>query len=544
MSRIAKAWIGVGLLMVAGGSQTPPRNQAAEYEADASKTILELQQFRQSSSVPIRSTGGKQGIATLVNLNPAINSWYLLNVVWNGSASQVAYHLENSDPRTRRILLDERYPQGIVLADGNKRDFCELFGGDLLEQAKASPLVFYPLCDGRIYLRNPASGHRSTLEAATEFLREHVWGGEKIVNLGHILMGDMNRETGELETKVEPAPTASGDSPLPALIDARFADRILESYNLGIDLEGSGRPRMTPGSWRAANGNPGIYISLMQPDLADPSIFKSYRTSVSALDSIEASALVYLVAFDLDRFDVGFALGTDHPKVGWSDQISGSMRNPALPGPDGIGTISPLVATGLISPGETAKTVATFTGGFKRQHGAFKYGVLAQKNHGSHYGFIENGVVFSKLQPGLATIFVLENGAVEMKTWTGADNNLLPRIEHARQNGVPLIEFDQTRQGAPGPLVNQWGAGNWSGSEEGKLRTMRAGMAMQRNPRKAVLDLRRVFRRDALRHGSHFSGVPVRLRHASRHERPGTHLSGGLPAHRAAVVCGPPSERE
>ena len=29
----------------------------------------------------------------------------------------------------------------------------------------------------------------------------------------------------------------------------------------------------------------------------------------------------------------------------------------------------------------------------------------------SHYGFIENGVVFSKLQPGLATVFMLEDGA-------------------------------------------------------------------------------------------------------------------------------------
>ena len=70
-------------------------------------------------------------------------------------------------------------------------------------------------------------------------------------------------------------------------------------------------------------------------------------------------------------------------------------------------------------------------------HGAFKYGELALKNHGSHYGFIENGVVFSKLQPGLATIFVLDDGSIEMKTWAEADNKLLPRIKHARQNGVP-----------------------------------------------------------------------------------------------------------
>ena len=74
------------------------------------------------------------------------------------------------------------------------------------------------------------------------------------------------------------------------------------------------------------------------------------------------------------------------------------------------------------------------------------------KNHGSHYGFIENGVVFSKLQPGLATIFVLDDGSVEMKTWTEADNKLLPGIKHARQNGVPVIEFDEASNRRPRAL--------------------------------------------------------------------------------------------
>ena len=45
----------------------------------------------------------------------------------------------------------------------------------------------------------------------------------------------------------------------------------------------------------------------------------------------------------------------------------------------------------------------------------------------------------STLQPGLATIYTLADGRVEMKTWTGADNGLLPRVVSARQNGVPII---------------------------------------------------------------------------------------------------------
>ena len=39
----------------------------------------------------------------------------------------------------------------------------------------------------------------------------------------------------------------------------------------------------------------------------------------------------YLVAFDLDRFELGYALGTEHPSVGWSDHMLEQMKNPALP---------------------------------------------------------------------------------------------------------------------------------------------------------------------------------------------------------------------
>jgi hypothetical protein len=189
-----------------------------------------------------------------------------------------------------------------------------------------------------------------------------------------------------------------------------------------------------------------------------------------------------LIAFDLARFELGYAVGTEHPGVGWSDHIQEQVRNPRLPGPDGIGTIEPLVSTGLVAPEHARSTVATFTAGFKRTHGAFKYGDLALQNHGSHYGFIENGVVFSKLQPGLATIVVRNDGSVQMKTWAEADNRWLPQIKHARQNGVPLIELDQrTQSPIPGALVGRWGAGNWSGSEDQRLRTIRAGAAVQQH---------------------------------------------------------------
>jgi len=474
------------LTAIGTAQKSAATDQVKEYDAEAPKTILQLQPFRQASSILIKAQGGREGVATLINLNPAINAWYLLKVAWKDRSSDLAFHLENPEPGARRLLLDEGYPAGLVVAEGRSRYLCDLFGG-ALDQAKTSQLIYQPLCDGRVFLRNPAIGHRTTLEAATEFLRERVWGGEKIIAFGHILLGGMHRETGKIEPEIPANGGAKAgldlaDRPLRALIESKYADRSLTSSNLGIDLDGPERAGMLPGAWYPAPGNTGIYVSILQPNLIDPAILQSYKTMVNNLDSVETSALCYLIAFDLDEFELGYELGTEHPSVEWSDHTLAQVRNSNLPGPDGIGSIGPLIATGLVSPQDARKTVATFTGGFKRLHGAFRYGELALRNHGSHYGFLENGVVFSKLQPGLATLFVLNDGSVEMKTWAEADNKRLPRIKHARQNGVPIVEIDPaTKKSAPSDLVRSWGQGNWSGSADEKLRTMRAGAAMQTN---------------------------------------------------------------
>ena len=309
----------------------------------------------------------------------------------------------------------------------------------------------------------------------------------------HHLLEDSHRETAEIHTgQAGGAVPVNGEGPgalpFPAMIDPKYADRVITPSGLGIALENSGGPGVRPGAWYPASGNPGIYVSLIEPELIDRSILESYKTMVNTLDKVEAASLCYLVAFDLDRFDVGYALGTDYPGVEWSEHIQPGMKDAKLPGPDGIGTIAPLVSTGVVSPENTRRTVATFTGGFKREHGAFKYGELASKNHGSHYGFLESGAVFSKLQPGLATIFALEDGSLHMKSWESQDDQLLGKLKYARQNGVALVEFDERSQSTvPGGLVNKWGPGNWSGSEDMALRTIRAGAALQWNGKKHFL---------------------------------------------------------
>ena len=200
---------------------------------------------------------------------------------------------------------------------------------------------------------------------------------------------------------------------------------------------------------------------------------------------------------------------------------SKEMRDPNLPGPDGINSADPLVRTGVISPVLVPNTVATFTGGFKRLHGAFRHGPLARRNHGSHYGFVEQGVVFSKLQPGLATLYVLDDGSVDMKTWTTQDNALLPHIKYALQNGVPLVDYDlATERTVPGGLVADWGAGNWSGSSDEQLRSLRARRLSAADPHQTLSHLRLFLRRHSLRNGEGIPVLRLPLRHAFGHERP------------------------
>jgi hypothetical protein len=334
-----------------------------------------------------------------------------------------------------------------------------------------------------VYLRNPVPGRRTGLEAVVEFLRDNVWAGETIIGLAKdTLYRDAELERAKVAPGAAPA-TGASSGPRPAAVAPALADRAVQSGSLGIRTDAPAPTALGMGRWYRATTRDHVYVSLIEPRAVAPEVLASHRGRVNPLDPVESSALVYLVAFDLGAFDLAYAVGTDHPRVDWSPRPPAAARSPGLPGPDGIGTVRPLVTTGMVTPRDTGRAVATFAGGFKRAHGAFKYGELAARNSGSHYGFIEEGVVLSKLQPGLATLYVLTDGSVHMKTWADSDNGGLPGIRYARQNGVALVERDDaTGSPVPGPLVNRWGPGNWSGSAEGDLRSARAGACLQDGP--------------------------------------------------------------
>ena len=79
-----------------------PATQIDQYNAQVPKTIVELQQFRDTTSIKILAPGGQQGVATLINLNPDINIWYLLELNWHAGATPAAYHLENPYPKRQQ----------------------------------------------------------------------------------------------------------------------------------------------------------------------------------------------------------------------------------------------------------------------------------------------------------------------------------------------------------------------------------------------------------------------------------------------------------
>jgi hypothetical protein len=148
------------------------------------QTVVELQPGRHSDAVPLHDAQGHAGRLMLTQLHPRSNAWLLLTLqapALPGQATTQTYHLENADPAGQQVLLDPALPGQLRLSGRDGVTDCGLWPGRALAQAAASRLPYAPLCGGQLYLRNAVTGHRSTLEATTEFLRDHVWGGERIV---------------------------------------------------------------------------------------------------------------------------------------------------------------------------------------------------------------------------------------------------------------------------------------------------------------------------------------------------------------------------
>ena len=458
----------LALLMIIGGgcaavaqSAQVLADQRAQYDAERPKSIIELQPFRQETSARLAS--GEP--IRLISLGPGSNAWFLLVVGKDGDPTQQTFHIENPAPQQQTLTLATDMPPTLVMTIGGEETRCEPWRGtpSALAEARATGAAYAPLCGGHLLLRNHVSGGTPTLAWTADLLRSGLWGGDVIVGaVRDALVSAAGMATG------------SADGPDPAASSHQTVQT-----GIGLALTGTPPGRMALGQWYPVTGVGGVYASAIQPAALDAAILQGPGTT-NPLDSAEARAMDYFVAFDLAQFDLGYTVGTNNPGLGWSPRPPLSVRNAALPGPDGVASPAPLVPLGMVSPALAGRLVATFAAGFKRRQGAFRGGPLSLVNHGSHYGFVEQGVILSKLQPGLATLFVLDDGSIHMKTWAAEDDARLPQVRFARQNGVALLEPDPAGgAGIPGPSVTSWLGGNWSGTADLKLRTLRAGACLK-----------------------------------------------------------------
>lgn len=439
-------------------------------------TILDIQKAMTTQKIAL---GPQLGVLELINLNKDVNAWYLIRIRRANGAVAYQFHIENPLPQRQVVTLYDNYKLGLVLKGPDQK----LFQCPLLTHGEPAPLLeavkqakpYSPICQNRLLVRQTIEGEQSAKEWVVEFLRDEVWGGEQLTTLvKDTLFRDkylLRAKTGDRSASED---GLQGRGPAAGLIDSLQKGQQLQPENLGLRLEKiSPQAAITLGRWYPLSGEDAMFFSVIRPGDIDRKILQQNRDRVGPLDEIEKDALVYLVAFDLGRFDAGFILGTEHPRLEWSTRVPSAYRDYNLPGPDGFVSISPLERTGMISPFVRPAIAATFVGGFKRSHGAFRHDDLAKSRQGHHYGFVENGVIFSQLQPQLATFIIDYDGHIKFHTWQASDTLSSQRVRHARQNGYPLLS-----DGIPDAHVKLGLQGNWSADFRSVQRTLRAGVCL------------------------------------------------------------------
>lgn len=439
-------------------ASAPQAKDIVEFQPNKTETELS------SGSVKIRVT----------NLNSHIGAWFLIKV--EGSWSSALYNLENYEPGRREVYAAADFPEGLYIKEAGVIEKCELWKDPwnnplsaALKQATEEKVSYVKLCGGKLYLRNQVSGGGKTWKSyLSEKLSDSL---PSLVNAGKELLGTDEPvfEKEEVTSQVLRALPIDGE-PLPADVEGKT----FYQQDLGIPLiglEGSDGKQAIPGKWYPVKDQTGVYVSMVNP---------------ARIKGTTSTALSYHIAFDTDYIEMGWAHGTEQPGVEWSSRYAGKKSDG---GPDGFSNMRPLALTASINPVFYDRLIATFSGGFRRLHGFFRVGTkLGAVNNGSPYGFIENGVVQSSLKPGLATVLMFKDGSIDVKTWKESDTALLPSIRHARQNGVPLVEYDEkTQTGVEGAYTREQYEGNWSGDANGNPTSVRSAASIQVNGKKKFL---------------------------------------------------------
>ncbi len=450
-----------------------PSGAAASYLETTNKALFQLQPYKKGMLAKYED--GPFNSASLINLNSNINTWYILTLT-NKRSRESTYNLL-SVKSSLKLRLDSKSPELLIGPPGNtyRCNIEDEITNEYLKR-KRERFSYLPVCNNLLFVVIKQDGFRSMVERGAEVLR---WlggdAGESIISgVKNTLFKDKYLVKGRTDEQAEGSVAADSHVPLSrAAIGDRYGHTTIPAYSLGLQTVGA-EDNLLAGQWYPLKNFPGVYTSLMMPGMVSGEIQSSHRDRVNGLDGVENSAQVYLMAVSLEKYTIGWGHGTEHPGVGWSPRARNIRRDNPY-GPDGFNSITPLIPLGHVPPMYWSKTIGTFSGGFQRRHSAFRAGELSLTSKGHHYGFMQDGVMLVSPSEDLATIIMYWNGGVELKRWTKQDNKKLFLIRHLRQNGVPLIQRDKNGKGIPGKLVNQWGAGNWSGTAEAQLRAPRGG---------------------------------------------------------------------
>ena len=458
-------------------------------------SIIDLQVFRTSEHAV--SPNGTE--LELINLNPNVGAWYVLRIKLPNGAGFYEFHLEV--PTINGTMKRHALNLNAAGVDINGVGRCSLWdtGNDPAQAKIAGELVpksvaFGPLCGSNLYVRQAAAVKSDgILASASDKLRGTRFSWISDLAKSAPGMADKPEHVDADGAAVDRSRLGqnSADAPEAARVNPdRVKNQIpVKGTMLDVKLAG-GKREVVPGEWYPTEANPGVSVSVIQPDMIDSSIMSSYSDRVKIDDKATTRSLGYLTSFDLDQVSLGYVVGANQPNQTWANppakinsdeeayKKERADRN-KLGGPDGVGNARPLHMNGLVPPYDVKNTISSFNAGYQRYDMVMVSGALAERNQSSHWGFVQNGVVLSKLQPGLATTVVYTDGTVDMLTWPEDDSKLRARVKDARQNSMALIEgYDQSKhQSIPGIAVAgaHIGDANWAATTP----RLRSGVCLQ-----------------------------------------------------------------
>ncbi len=431
----------------------------------AAPNVVEFQKFKEKTDLRIGSNE-----IELINLNKNISSWYLITLKVP-KQNPVTLNIQTNARLVKEVVLNPDVPTGVMVEklDGTKAP-CGIFDQAVLK--KQGKQGYEMICNNLIAIRfdQPvaatfsASGIADSIRGATTWMG--LAGlGEDIANFGKLIVNTV--DSPEIKEKVGQGSVEDKQKLVqgPPGANVQKEGTTIGRTSLGIELNETVLPKdkqMLAGQWYPTKNFPGVYVSIINPQMVPASVLASYPTHVGALNEQEKNAAVNIVAFDLTQFTFGWSRGSDLD-VAWSPMYYGTRPTPG--GPDGFGDLKELMAPGYVPSMYMPQTVAVFSGGFHRKHSFFLHGERSKTNTGNHYGFMEEGVLMSTLHKDLASFIIYKNGDVALHPWSQADEDNITQIRHVRQNGIAPIEYDaQNNQTVPHPYSKDSNLSNyWAG---------------------------------------------------------------------------------